>query len=85
MPCVAPNRRAASTFDESGSIATITSAPAMRAPCTTLSPTPPHPITTTRSSALTVADRSTAPVPVTTPQASKLAGSASRSTGTIWE
>src|SRR5213595_3640571 len=46
----------------------IVRAPARRAPWTTLSPTPPHPITTTDAPASTRAQRVTAPTPVGTAQ-----------------
>jgi hypothetical protein len=50
---------------------TILEAPAMRAPLTALSPTPPAPKITTVSPALTFAVFKTEPAPVTTPQPSK--------------
>ena len=43
-------------------------APASRAPCTTLSPTPPQPMTSTEAPASTSAQRVTAPTPVGTQQ-----------------
>jgi len=43
--------------------------PARRAPWTELRPTPPQPITTTLVPALTLAVLTTAPIPVSTPQA----------------
>ncbi len=52
---------------------TILDAPAMRAPLTALSPTPPAPKITTVSPALTFAVFKTAPAPVTTPQPSSAA------------
>ncbi len=50
-------------------------APASRAPCKTLRPTPPAPITTTLAPASTWATLTTAPIPVETPQAIRQAGS----------
>ena len=47
---------------------TIMLAPTRRAPCTTLSPIPPKPNTTTLSPARTFAVLITAPTPVVTPQ-----------------
>ena len=55
------------------STATIGRAPARRAPCTTLSPTPPQPITTTLLPASMRAVLVTAPTPVITPQPSRAA------------
>jgi hypothetical protein len=49
--CVAPNPRDRSRLNSTGSIATMFRAPAMRVPCTALTPTPPTPITTTVSPA----------------------------------
>ena len=46
----------------------ILSAPAMRAPCTTLRPMPPRPKTTTFAPGVTFAVQNTAPRPVVTPQ-----------------
>ena len=46
----------------------IVAAPARRAPCTTLSPTPPQPMTSTEAPASTSAQRVTAPTPVGTQQ-----------------
>ena len=43
-------------------------APASCAPCTTLSPTPPQPMTSTEAPASTSAQRVTAPTPVGTQQ-----------------
>ena len=43
-------------------------APASLAPCTTLSPTPPQPMTSTEAPASTSAQRVTAPTPVGTQQ-----------------
>src|SRR2546429_4873447 len=45
--CVAPNCFAMSSFPSTRSTATISAAPATRAPWITLMPTPPHPKTTT--------------------------------------
>jgi len=47
--CVAPSSFACSRRYSNGSTATMTSAPAIRAPCTALEPTPPVPTTTTVS------------------------------------
>ena len=46
----------------------ILSAPAMRAPWTTLRPMPPRPNTTTFAPGVTFAVQNTAPMPVVTPQ-----------------
>src|ERR1700748_2287155 len=70
---VAPNRRAASSRFSWISMTTILDAPAMRAPVTALSPTPPAPKITTESPALTFAVFKTAPAPVTTPHPSSAA------------
>jgi hypothetical protein len=48
-------------------------APASRAPCTTLSPTPPQPITSTEAPASTFAHEVTAPTPVGTQQPTRAA------------
>jgi Pretoxin HINT domain len=61
---------------------TIVDAPAMRAPLTALSPTPPAPKITTVSPALTFAVFKTAPAPVTTPQPSRAAWANGSSLGT---
>ena len=59
----------------------IGSQPASRAPWTELRPTPPQPITTTLDPALTLAVLTTAPMPVSTPQAISDALSSFRSFG----
>lgn len=64
---VAPNCRAIAPFAGFASTATIRDAPAIRAPCTTFSPIPPVPMTTTLSPYPTRARLSTAPTPVSTP------------------
>ncbi len=61
---------------------TILEAPAMRAPLTALSPTPPAPKITTESPALTFAVFETEPAPVTTPQPSDAAWAKGISFGT---
>ena len=57
---VAPSERASSSFSGTTSTATIREAPASRAPCTTASPTPPHPITATDEPSCTGVDFSPA-------------------------
>ena len=79
---VAPSARASSHRDSAGSTATIGSAPASRAPCSALSPTPPSPKTTTDSPGRTRAELSTAPTPVSTAQPSSAAWAIGRSAGT---
>ena len=66
---VAPNSRAAASLPGSMSTAMIGEAPASRAPWMELRPTPPQPMTTTLEPALTPAVLTTAPIPVSTPQA----------------
>ena len=65
---VAPKRSAALRLLATGSIATISAAPAIRAPWITLVPTPPAPITATEEPGFTSAVLITAPTPVVTPQ-----------------
>ena len=72
---MAPNRRAASCLDSTGSTATITAAPDRRAPWITAMPTPPQPITATVAPGSTRAVLITAPTPVTTPQPTSAASS----------
>ena len=69
----APRRRASSSFAGPRSTATIVAAPASRAAAITCSPTPPQPITHTRSPIRAGGARLTAPNPVTTPQPSSAA------------
>ena len=57
-----------SSFPGVMSTAMICDAPAIRAPCTALSPTPPTPVTTTVAPTGTRAVLNTAPNPVATPQ-----------------
>ena len=64
------------------STATICSAPASRAPCTQLSPTPPQPMTTTLAPGSTFAVLTTAPTPVMTEQPTRLALSSGMSSRT---
>ena len=59
--------RASASFLGLASSATIVVAPAIRAPCTTLSPTPPQPTTATDSPGCTSATLNTDPSPVVTP------------------
>ena len=82
MTSVAPNRLAASSRVCWMSITTIFEAPAIRAPLTALSPTPPAPKITTESPALTLAVFNTEPAPVTTPQPSNAAWAKGISFGT---
>src|SRR5688572_8437333 len=65
---VAPNFFAKSSAPSLTSTATIVVAPASRAPCSTLRPTPPQPITTTVSPGCTRALKTAAPTPVVTLQ-----------------
>jgi hypothetical protein len=67
-PSVAPTASAASSFAGTRSTATIRDAPAMPAPITHDSPTPPRPITATLAPRGTSAVLSTAPTPVVTQQ-----------------
>src|SRR5206468_1322815 len=60
------NPKANSSLAGCASTATIRSAPAMAAPCTTLSPTPPAPNTATLLPGATCAVLKTAPTPVVT-------------------
>ena len=70
---VAPSWRARSALSGAGSTAMICPAPAIRAPCTAASPTPPSPNTTTDSPGRTFAALRTAPTPVSTAQPSSAA------------
>ncbi|OLE22899.1 MAG: hypothetical protein AUG49_17610 [Catenulispora sp. 13_1_20CM_3_70_7] len=78
---VAPNRSAASCLLRTGSMATISAAPAMRAPWITAMPTPPAPITATEEPGCTRAVLNTAPTPVVTPQPSSAPTSNGTSSG----
>ena len=78
---VAPMRSAACRRDSTGSTATMVEAPASRQPWMTLRPTPPQPITTTRSPGWTWAVRIAAPTPVVTPQPTRAAISKGTSSG----
>lgn len=65
----------------------IRDAPAIRAPWTTLSPTPPQPTTATVSPGLTRAVLTTAPTPVITAQpisASSVSGSEESTLIAVW-
>ncbi len=86
MKWVAPNERAAASFAGFASTATIVDAPARRAPCRTLRPMPPAPMTTTDSPWPTLARLSTAPTPVSTPQPMSAAEVSGTSSGifTAW-
>ena len=66
MPSVAPTARAASSLAGTRSSATIRDAPAIAAPITHDSPTPPSPITATLDPGGTTAVLRTAPTPVVT-------------------
>src|SRR5436190_1771890 len=66
--CVMPNCSARARRRGLISTPTIMSAPAIRQPCTTLSPMPPSPNTTTLAPGSTLAVLMTAPIPVVTPQ-----------------
>src|SRR5829696_7668700 len=66
--CVAPKTVAISRLKGTGSTTTTRWAPANRAPCTALLPTPPAPKTTTVSPARTPAACTALPQPVGTPQ-----------------
>src|SRR4029077_4883748 len=82
MMSVAPNRLASSSRFVWMSMRTILEAPAMRAPLTALSPTPPAPKITTVSPAQTFAVFKTEPAPVTTPQPRSAAWANGSSLGT---
>ena len=73
--CVAPSPSAAASLSCDTSTATIGCAPATTAPSSALMPTPPQPITATRSPGRTPAVRQTAPVPVATAQPASAATS----------
>src|SRR5262249_19566441 len=76
--CVAPKRRASSSFCGLTSMAMIGAAPASTPPCTQLSPMPPTPKTAIDAPASTRARFSTAPTPVMIPHPIR----AARSNGT---
>ena len=80
--CVAPNCTESASGIGRRSIAMICSQPAMLAPCTMLSPTPPTPITTTDAPGGTCAALVTAPTPVSTAQPSVASASNGTSCGT---
>ena len=63
-----PNLRPSASRAGLRSTPTIIPAPTMRAPCTTFSPIPPRPNTTTLPPGSTLAVLITAPIPVVTPQ-----------------
>ena len=65
---LAPSLRASSSFHGTVSTAMIRPAPAIRAPCSAESPTPPQPITATLLPGAICAVLSAAPTPVVTPQ-----------------
>ncbi len=79
--CVAPNFLAASSLASAMSIAMIGAAPAIRAPCTLFKPTPPQPMTSALAPVWTFAVLTTAPNPVSTPQAISAAASNLMSSG----
>ena len=78
---VAPNSRAAASLPASMSTAMIGVQPERRAPWMALRPTPPQPMTTTLDPVLTFAVLTTAPKPVSTPQAMRAALSSGMSLG----
>ena len=82
IACVAPKALAASSLLSATSTAMIGEAPATRAPCTEFKPTPPQPMTTTLRPTPTPAVLTTAPKPVSTPQAMSEATSNGMSAGT---
>ena len=67
-PWVAPKRLASSSLWSTRSTATISAAPATRAPWMAAMPTPPQPNTTTDEPGVTLAVLMAAPTPVITPQ-----------------
>ena len=73
--CVAPNSRALSRLNGTGSIAKIRRAPASRAPWTAAEPSPPTPTTATLSPGLTPPAYTELPQPVATPQPVRQAAS----------
>ena len=79
---VAPSERASSSAGSETSTARIEVAPAIAAAWTTLSPTPPQPITATRSPGRTPAVLNTAPKPVITAQPISASSPSGRSPAT---
>ena len=81
---VAPSPSALSRLNCTGSTTTTFFAPAYRAPCTALLPTPPAPKTTTVSPGLTPAAYTAEPHPVGTPQPTRhaISNGMSSSSGT---
>ena len=75
MTSVAPKSVAMANLVSFMSMAMMRPAPAMRAPCTTLSPMPPQPMMATVDPGSTLAVRNTAPRPVVTPQPMRAARS----------
>ncbi len=80
---VAPNRRALSRLNSTGSTAMMWAAPACAAPCTALMPIPPMPCTMTVCPGYTSAELTAAPQPVPTPQPSRHSLSSGRSLSTL--
>ena len=80
---MAPKRCAARSFPSLRSTATISAAPAIRAPWITLTPTPPQPITSTLLPGVMAAVFRAAPTPVITPQPSSEATSSGTSSGIL--
>ena len=80
--CVAPIVRASSSFSGDRSTTITSPAWASRAPCTTDSPTPPSPTTSTDCPGSTFAVFRTAPTPVMTAQPTRAACSSGTPSGT---
>src|SRR3981081_3395724 len=80
---VAPNFRAPSRFSGTRSTATISAAPARRAPWMTEMPTPPQPNTTTDEPGVTLAALMAAPTPGVTPHPTSAAMSHGPSSGIV--
>src|SRR5207253_9446700 len=80
-PPVAPNSSASASFRALTSTATIVPAPTAAAARMAERPTPPQPITATRSPGRTPAVRQTAPTPVVTAQPTRPATSKGTSLG----
>ena len=78
-PWVAPKALARSSFPSCRSTATMTAAPAMRAPWMAATPTPPAPMTSTEDPGVIPAVLSAAPTPVVTPQPTRAATSSGTS------
>src|SRR5262250_3311633 len=84
--CVAPNTVVAiSRLNSTGSTTTTFFAPANRAPCTALLPTPPAPKITTASPARTPAAYTAEPQPVGTPQPTNDPTSNEMSSGSLMQ